>query len=67
MVDVTQVVEVVASAGGVGGLLKGIQTATRIAAAVEALTERMEEVIGKQDDQQRKIQEHDVRLAKGGL
>lgn len=59
-ITVTQVLELLIGAGGVGGAVKVIGQLTRIAMAIESLVKWRNEVDEKLDS-------HQTRLDKGGL
>lgn len=65
--DLTQVVELIATAGGIGGGVKAITKLTRIAVAVEGLVSRLDKVVEKQETTDKTVQDHEIRLGKAGL
>lgn len=62
-----QIIEVIVGAGGVGGLVKAVQTATRVAVAVEDMRDDIKAIVDAQKQTTDKVADHEVRLAKGGL
>lgn len=64
---IAQAVELVLGAGGVGGGINAVAKMTRVAVAVELLTEKIGSVIERQGQTDKTIAEHQSRLDKGGL
>lgn len=64
---VTQVVELIAAAGGAGGGIKAIATLTRLTIAVETAAERITALVKDHAETKATVQDHENRLNRGGL
>lgn len=63
---ITQAVELVIGAGGVGGGIKAITTLTRLAVAVETAADKIARLIERQDKTEAAVADHEHRLNRAG-
>lgn len=62
-----QVIELVIAAGGVGGLIKGVASLTRLTVAVETVAAKIDALVTDHDKTKATVADHEKRLDKGGL